>query len=46
MTGNPRRWLPAAVVLTAVAAMGVAARRTGRLDAGLAAGCGSKAGRW
>lgn len=34
MTGNSRRWLPTAVVVLAVAAMGVAARRTGGMDAG------------
>ncbi|MBS2536010.1 DUF4129 domain-containing protein [Catenulispora sp. NF23] len=38
MTGNPRRWLPAAVVVIAVAAMAVAGRRDGGLDDGLANG--------
>ena len=38
MTGNSRRWLPAAVAVLAIVAMAVAARRDTGLDAGLAAG--------
>ncbi|WP_194925180.1 DUF4129 domain-containing protein [Catenulispora pinisilvae] len=38
MTGNPRRRLPAAVVVIAVAAMAVAGRRDDGLDAGLGNG--------
>lgn len=38
MTGNDRRWVPAAIVVLAVAALGVAARRDGGLDAGIATG--------
>jgi hypothetical protein len=38
MTGNHRRWLPTAVVVLAVAALSVAARRTGGLDNGVADG--------
>jgi hypothetical protein len=32
MTGDPRRWLPAAVAVLAIAAMALAARRDGPLD--------------
>ena len=32
MTGDPKRWLPAAVAVLAIAAMAVAARRDGPLD--------------
>ncbi|MFL6116085.1 MAG: DUF4129 domain-containing protein [Catenulispora sp.] len=38
MTGNSRRWLPTVIVVLAVAAMGVAARRDSGLDAGPADG--------
>lgn len=38
MTGNPKRWLPAAVVVLAIAAMAVAGRRKDGLNAGLATG--------
>ncbi|NUR61128.1 MAG: DUF4129 domain-containing protein, partial [Catenulispora sp.] len=38
MTGNSRRWVPTAIVVLAVAALGVAARRAGGLDAGAADG--------
>lgn len=38
MTGNSRRWLPTVIVVLAVAAMGVAARRDTGLDAGTADG--------
>jgi len=38
MTGNSRRWLPTVIVVLAVAAMGVAARRDSGLDAGTADG--------
>jgi hypothetical protein len=38
MTGDNRRWLPTAIVVLAVAALGVAARRAGGLDAGTADG--------
>ena len=38
MTGDPRRWLPAAVAVLAIAAMAVAARRDGPLDSGVSTG--------
>ncbi|NUP54160.1 MAG: DUF4129 domain-containing protein [Catenulispora sp.] len=38
MTGNDRRWTSAAIVVLAVAALGVAVRRDGGLDAGIATG--------
>ncbi|MEZ0114825.1 hypothetical protein ABH920_008860 [Catenulispora sp. EB89] len=38
MTGNPRRWLPAAVVVLAVAAMAVASRPDGPLNPGVGSG--------
>ncbi|GAA2059413.1 hypothetical protein GCM10009839_82200 [Catenulispora yoronensis] len=40
MTGNTRRWLPTAIVVVAVAGLGVASRRVGGLDSGPAAGAG------
>jgi hypothetical protein len=38
MTGNPRRWLPAAVVILAVAAMAAASRHDGPLNPGVGSG--------
>jgi Domain of unknown function (DUF4129) len=38
MTGEPKRWLPVAVVVLAIAAMAVAGRRDGGLDGGAGTG--------
>ena len=38
MSGNPRRWLPAAAAVLAIAAMAAAARRDGPLDGGVSTG--------